>query len=263
MATCDQQPTRLADSLPRVPTQTFGPLSAEDAADRRRKQEEAKERGKQLEARERAIQLEQQWQWLIGKRGSRYAGCNFGTFVLSEEHEIRERQEKALAIARDYADQIQAGRRENLILFGPKGTGKDHIMVAVLRRAAKSGVSIDWFLGSDLIKGTLSFYKDHDPTKRFVSAGLVGISDPLPPAGPLSKRESHAMLSLIDKRYSHERPIVLSVNVRNRKQLEERLGEAATDRVLEGASKAYFDWPSFRASASRVHQESPALAGSC
>jgi DNA replication protein DnaC len=203
----------------------------------------------ECEARRKAMRLGRSWADLIRKRGARYRTCGFKTFVFSEDREIRDRQTKAIGIAKRYAGRITEMARsgKNLVLFGPKGAGKDHILIAVLRHAIHKELSVDWFRGRDLIESLLW----HDPSRSslagaFSRARVVGVSDPLPPGDALSGREANAILSLIDDRYSSCRPTIWTVNAKDRAQLEEKLGAAAADRILEGAAKACFNWPSYR-----------------
>jgi DNA replication protein DnaC len=98
--------------------------------------------------REAARAAEAKWRPLGDKLGRRYANARFVTFDATTE-----KQQKILAKAKAYAenmkDEVADGR--NVVLFGPPGTGKDHLMVAMLRVAVQlSGLSVMWVNGLDL-----------------------------------------------------------------------------------------------------------------
>ena len=111
-------------------------LSSPEAEEEDRRREA--EAGRARIARERA-EAEGRANDLVEKIGQRYKSCTLDSFSIYDPRqrviigEIR-------AFAADLQGEIDAGR--NVLFFGPPGTGKDHLLVALLKEArARLGVS--------------------------------------------------------------------------------------------------------------------------
>ncbi len=78
--------------------------------------------------------------------GKRYADCTLDNF----ETTLPE-QEQVLAKLRDYVSDIRANvdRCRGLVLFGPAGSGKDHLLVDMPEEAISAGVYVEWKNGRD------------------------------------------------------------------------------------------------------------------
>lgn len=185
---------------------------------------------------------------LISIRGRRYADCTFESYRTTTEE-----QRNVVALLRKYAHQtireVEAGR--NLVLFGPKGTGKDHLLMALAKVfAISAGVQIHWVNGVDLLdqlrRDSLSFETRPQSANEFRNVDVLWISDPLPPSGPLCEVHQAALFGLIDARYSHMRPTWVSMNVASAAEAEERMGAQMVDRLRHGAVSCYCNWNSYR-----------------
>lgn len=139
----------------------------------------------------------------------------------------------------------------NLIFAGPSGSGKDHLMFYALRYAVmRCGVLASWVDGqglfSELRDGITEKRTERDVLRDHVRADVLAISDPIPPVGQLSDHQRNALYRLIDERYSHCKPIWMTVNAANADELDQRMGVQLVDRILHDAVAVNCFWPSFR-----------------
>ena len=187
------------------------------------------------------------WDSLVRQRGERYADCRLSNFVQESDG-----QAGAVASLQNYcldiAERIADG--EGLILFGPKGTGKDHLMMAVARVAIGSGKSVLWQNGMDLFGDIRDAMDKGDAERslvnRLVAPDVLYLSDPLPPFGTLTDFQAGMLFRILDGRYSRRKPTWATVNVVSGKQLEERMGPQNADRLRDESLAICCDWPSHR-----------------
>ncbi len=64
------------------------------------------------------------WERVIAARGKRYVTCEFGNFEITTEP-----QKTAVDQLRKFAEKLPCDR--GLALFGPVGTGKDHLLISL------------------------------------------------------------------------------------------------------------------------------------
>ncbi|MHB1038418.1 MAG: ATP-binding protein [Pirellulales bacterium] len=195
------------------------------------------------------------WESLARKLGSRYAGCSLDGFHISEDPTIAARQTAVLAALRDYAGHLERrvddGR--GLILFGPSGTGKDHLLAALAREAVLGfGLEVMWRNGLDIWSDLRdSIGSDHATSERTLRDRLarpqvLWISDPLPPAGPLTDFQKQFLFRLVDVRYRDCKPHWVSLNVAGAEEASDRLGANIVDRLRDDALALHANWPSYR-----------------
>jgi DNA replication protein DnaC len=92
---------------------------------------------------------------------------------------------------------------------------------------------------------------DSDITERqivldLVAPDILGISDVLPPSGPLTPYQAQTVMQIVDARYRQKRSTWCTLNVETGAQAAERMGLAVVDRLREGALVVNFDWESYR-----------------
>lgn len=180
--------------------------------------------------------------------GSRLSECRFSTFSVSVPY-----QRTVLATLREWVETIQERihNGEGLVLYGPVGTGKDHLAFSAVGEAVfRTGASIRWCNGRELA-GTARDRIATDASEREFVSGLTSplilvISDPLPPVGELSPYQADMMYRICESRYASKRITITTLNVADDDEADRRLGAATWDRLCHGAWKIACKWPSYR-----------------
>jgi DNA replication protein DnaC len=195
--------------------------------------------------REMAIQLE--GQRLRRQAGERYVGCRLDTFHTSNAYQKRVVQE-----LREYGSSIaeRCRKAEGLVLFGPVGTGKDHLAYSVAAAAVLAGLTVGWLNGQDWF-GQIRDAIDDDTSEatligRIAKPHLVVISDPLPPVGQLTQHQAAMLYRAVESRYSRGKATIVTVNVADDGEADNRLGAPTWDRLCHGAWKVFCNWASYR-----------------
>ena len=196
-------------------------------------------------------------QWSDAKRrqettlaeiGPRYAECTLDSYRCECDA-----QTKVVEALKDYAvnakQNLQASR--NVILIGPKGTGKDHLLVALSRAVFQEvGVATRWRNGVDLMDEFHRHALDPDSRPRRdpnIDADILYVSDPIPPSGALSESKQTQLFQLVDGRYRAMRPTWATMNVFDGAEAEQRMGAQTVDRLRHGALVLFCRWESYRA----------------
>lgn len=164
----------------------------------------------------------------------------------------RQDQSRVLNRLKSYAatinNNISAGR--NMILYGPVGTGKDHLLAALLYAAADACIASKWVNGLDLYgswrdqidAGT----SESEMVKRFAEYPVLAISDPIPPAGTPSAWNVGQLYRIVDARYRAMRPMWLTLNSAGDSDSESALSAPVFDRLKHNAEIIECRWPSYR-----------------
>jgi DNA replication protein DnaC len=147
-------------------------------------------------------------------------------------------------------ERLEAG--EGLILFGPVGTGKDHLAVCVAREAIRGhGIDVVWTDGTRLfseIRDGMDLSRTEgsvlEPLER---APVLYLSDPVPPAAELSRFERAVLFRLIDARYRALKPTWITCNFEDAADANSRLSLQVMDRLRHGSVAVDCNWKSARA----------------
>ncbi len=210
---------------------------------------EAAARAKAVDDARAAAERKAAWQKLAARLGRRYENA-----TLSGYRAETEAQKTVLGEVRDYVKNIAANLNNgrSVMLFGPPGTGKDHLATAIMRAAILSiGAKVEWIDGADFygsIRDAIGLGSPESAVlAKWRSPDLLCVSDPMPPLGKVESAYQLSMLHrVIDRRYRDCKATMMTMNVEKRKEAEERLSPNLVDRLGHGALVLCCDWPSFR-----------------
>lgn len=140
-----------------------------------------------------------------------------------------------------------------MVLYGPAGTGKDHLMSSLILDTIRAGFTVKWFNGMDFY-GKLrdligSESRDTSESRFFDSlagANVLALSDPIPPNGALTEFQRAQLFRVVDRRYRDEKPTWVTLNVSGRSELDSRIGVQLAERLLHGVLQLPCNWPSHR-----------------
>lgn len=185
--------------------------------------------------------------------GPRYGECCLANFTLSIDKEASSKQTQVLAQMSDLIDNMPNAveRGASLFIFGPVGSGKDHLLTAAMIRAARCGYTVRWFNGLDLygsFRDSMDGEKPESSQLRpLVDADVLALSDPIPPVGEVTPFQRSMLFRVIDRRYRDRKPTWITANVATRAEADQRFGAQLVDRITDGALRLQCNWPSHRA----------------
>lgn len=182
--------------------------------------------------------------------GQRANGWSFGAYKVGDDY-----QNDVFAMVKRWADsfdeRLKAG--EGLVLYGPAGTGKDHLAFAAVAKAiVHFGASARWFSCRDVFGSARDQMGTGDTEsallRTITRAAVVVLSDPLPPFGDvaLTPWQSDLLFRIVDARWRRQLPTVCTVNVADDDEGDRRLGAPTWDRLNDRAWRAFTRWPSYR-----------------
>lgn len=240
-ARTNQTPQPSTDSEPLPQKLSEAELNA--IADRKRQKLESDEQDR--ERRERGIA----WGNLAQRLGPRYHECRIQDMECYDE-KLSAAVKRVEAYALKLTENVAAGN--SIVLFGPPGTGKDHMLAALMRLAILGhGMTVDWCNGMDLY-GDFRDSMDSKETressliKNLVSPQILAISDPIPPWGDLTQFQAATLFRIIDGRYRQKRPTWITINIERGAEAAQRMGAAVLDRFREHSLQIHCNWKSYR-----------------
>lgn len=191
-------------------------------------------------------------QLLTRSRGVRYAECTLGNFDLYGPHSQQEMQQVVVDSVREYCRNMATNAADGygVFLFGPCGTGKDHLATFVARVFIQTTTDpVRWVCGAELFQNLRDSFdgkkSEGEVLRPYVTAPMLWISDPLPVKGELSQFEASALYRLIEARYSNRRPTVMTANL-GPSEADRQFGPAMARRLRETTLQLYCNWPSYR-----------------
>lgn len=190
----------------------------------------------------------------IAAGGGRFKDCTFSKYETKTQSQVLAKQ-----ACEEYAASIPAriAANEGVVLFGPIGTGKDHLAFAICKCAVMgSGLSVGWINGQDWFGKTrdaMDTATSEESLIREHNADLLVISDPVPPFGNLTQHQATMLYRLVNRRYNFGKPTIATVNVANDAEADQRIGAPTWDRLSAGAWKIFCNWPTHRVPAREIN----------
>lgn len=186
------------------------------------------------------------WAAIVASAGTRYADASLSTFEQSSDNHKR-----AVNLVTEYLGELEGSHARSLVFIGPPGTGKDHLMMAVLRYAVlRIGMVSAWADGQAWFGAVRDAYASEETERPLVNfacrSAMFGISDPIPANGSITEHQRNVLFRLIDGRYRNFRPTLATLNVATRTELDDRLGDSLADRLCEDAVVVPCNWQSYR-----------------
>jgi DNA replication protein DnaC len=187
------------------------------------------------------------WGDLVRVIGDRYKACRLDNFEVRTES-----QESVVGSLRQFCENldenITAGR--GIVLFGPPGVGKDHLLIAMAHEVVTISKTIQWLNGMDLFAERRDYIKrdlpEKDLLREYERPDVLIISDPVPPFGELKEGQAEFLFRLIDWRYRRLKPIFVSANFSDSDDAKSRIGSQVLDRLKDGSLCLHCNWASYR-----------------
>lgn len=215
--------------------------------------EEIAAKGRAMAEAQRQEQSRRKWEaWhrLTDPMGRRYQDCTLENFQIADTAHAFDAQRTVLAEVQKYAANIVERIKDGvgLVLYGPSGTGKDHLLTGLSRVAVGHELSIKWINGSTLYRTMREGIGDTEDelVQRYMYPAILYISDPMPPVGSLTPFQASALFAIVDGRYRGGKATWASMNVTDGQEASQRLGAAIADRLRDGAITLCCNWESHR-----------------
>lgn len=141
------------------------------------------------------------------------------------------------------------GRAENVVVAGPSGTGKSHLLEAIGHHAVEKGLSVAWFSVEDLGRMVRRHRVDDSVSKAFASLANVSLTA-IDDIGllPISADAAEGLYRLVDAAYER-RSLALSSNLHPSgfdQLMDKTIASALVDRLLHHAHVILTDGDSVR-----------------
>lgn len=231
-------PVKLAVSVPAA----ISPEREQELARREAAAKESERRGR----------VAHYQQLLTRSRGKRYSDCSIANFTLYGTTEQQAMQRGVVDAIGEYCRNLEANVADSygVFLFGPCGTGKDHLATFVARVFIQvTAEPVRWVCGAELYQQLRDSFDgkktEGEVLRPYISAPMLWISDPLPVKGELSPFEASALYRLIESRYSNRRPTMMTANL-GPSEADKQFGPAVARRLRETTVQLYCNWPSYR-----------------
>lgn len=177
---------------------------------------------------------------------ARFADCRFSNYRVYDD-----RQAPVHAAVQLFAAQLDAriSAGDSLLLWGSVGTGKDHLLSAMIHRATERGVAVRWEHGVSLAEELGEIRGSGRLSAAIldrVEPPVLAISEVVPAAGELTASWYRTLFRIVDLRYRRRQPTWLTLTVCAPESATTRLGSAIVDRLRDGGLCLGCHWPSYR-----------------
>ena len=188
-----------------------------------------------------------EWSRLTKAIGERYSGCRLDNFEVTTDAQ-KSVVGSLMRFSEELEGNIKSGR--GIVLYGPPGVGKDHLLVGMSHETVKIGLTVKWCNGMDLFAERRDYIQrqlaEKDLLREYERPDVLVISDPVPPWGELREGQSEFLFRLIDWRYRRLKPIFVSANFANSDDAKSRIGSQVLDRLKHGSLCCHCKWESYR-----------------
>jgi len=201
----------------------------------------------------------------INKRGQRYRYCRLANFDITCPE-----QQQVVDKLQEFASNLKSETENGcgVVLYGPSGTGKDHLMVALAisaicrfagkktdsgycaERCTQDEYEVVWQSGTELYADLRDAISGNFPEFQVLSpliqADILILSDPLPPDGELTRYQREILYRILDARYSQRLVTWATLNAATGSEVSDRMGVPCYDRLRHDALCLHCNWPSYR-----------------
>lgn len=162
-----------------------------------------------------------------------------------------DRQRKCLKTVQAWVDNFSALSPSNLILYGPVGTGKDHLAIGAIRAVMPVLRGRVKFINGRNMAGDLRDLIDSQETeasfiKKLVYPQILLISDPVAVKGQMKDHQADMIYRIVFERTEARVATVMTVNVNNDDEADQQFGAPTWDRLRGNAYKVFCQWETYR-----------------
>ena len=238
---------RPVDRAPPVPERPIGQLAEAVLRQARRDFDGERQRKQANMEHRKTVETSQAIKYLAETLGRRYAPnlASLEAFVVTNE-----RQQQVLDRLRAACVEHMVPRGDGLVFLGSVGTGKDHLLAAMLYAACRAGFRCRWMNAQEFygdIRDRIDSGASEDARFKALSLpDVLAISDPCPPAGGPTAWNLTQLYRLLDRRYRNMRSTWVTINARDEAEADEKLSAPVWDRLRENALILKCFWPSYR-----------------
>lgn len=181
----------------------------------------------------------------VWDRRPRYATCTFENFEIYDEQ-----QNRVLDLARQACESLEHGARPNCVAWGPPGTGKDHIIAVMVKKALECCLTVEWMSGPELFASLGERIETNRVFEQIAhlvrKVDVLVLSDPCVCAETLTPQKVWWLFQIVDARYNLIKPTWVSINASSAAEAAIAVGASTVDKLRHDAVIFQCTWESFR-----------------